>query len=311
MDISILKTQMLIIFIMISTGFCLRKAGILGKTIDSGLTKLVLYFTMPCMILNSEIGSETKQDPQMVFKFFIIAVVMYVMLPVIAFLIVRLLRIPTQIRGLYQFMLVFGNIGFMGFPVIGALYGPETILYAGIFNIIFNLVAYTYGIMVVAGDNVQGQQASFSFSINKLLTPGISISILAIVIYFIGVSFPDWVKSPVASFGNMTTPLAMMLIGSTLAGMDLKEVFADKRVYFFALLKEILLPVALFPLMKLAIRDQFLLQFTFILLIMPTANTSVLFAKEYDADENLAAKCVFITTMVSIVTIPLLMGMLF
>ena len=145
----------------------------------------------------------------------------------------------------------------------------------------------------------------FRFTWTKLLTPGISVAVLALIIFFIDIDFPDVIVSPIASLGNITSPLAMLIIGSTLANMDIREVFNDVRVYVFVAIRFFVLPLALFPLLNLIIKDSFLLQLTMIMLLMPVANTTVLYAKQYGSDENLAAKSIFISTLLSIVTIPL------
>lgn len=306
MDISIIIEQMLILFLMIGIGFILNKTHILGGAIDGGITKLILYCTMPAMVLNSVLSRTGEKDTKTVVSFLVIAVVTYILLPIVAWLVTKILRIQKNIQGIYMFMIIFANIGFMGFPLISALYGPECVLYAGIFNMIFNLLAYSYGVIIVSKDN-NSSEFKYKFSPKSLLTPGISVSLLALIIYFINISVPTVVSSVVSSIGNLTTPLAMMIVGSTLGKMKIRELFNDKRVYVFVVMRSIILPLLLFPLLKLLIKDDFMLQFSFILLIMPVANSSVLYAKEYGSDELLAAKCVILTTLISIITIPALM----
>ncbi|KIR02337.1 Malate permease [Lachnospiraceae bacterium TWA4] len=302
MDINVLVNQLIILFLMLFTGFGLNKLGLLGGEVDAKLTTFVLQFTMPLMILASVLGNFGERNIPMVLAIFIISVVMYILLPIVAFLASRIFRIPDYHRGVYQYMFIFGNTGFMGFPLINALFGSEAVLYAGIVNIVFNLLSFSYGAYVVSLDG----NKKLELNVKTLLSPGISISILAIIIYFLNIKFPSVIVSPVTSFGNMTTPLAMLLIGSTLAKMDLKSVFTDISCYIFILVRMLALPVALFPLLNLFITDEFLLQFTLIIFVMPVANSCVLFAKQYEADEEFAAKNVFVSTLCSIVTLPLI-----
>ncbi|MCW5336067.1 AEC family transporter, partial [Pseudomonas aeruginosa] len=103
----------------------------------------------------------------------------------------------------------------------------------------------------------------------------------------------------------LTTPLAMLLMGATLAAMNVKEIFNDWRVYPYAVIKQLGLPLLMWPLLKWVIKDPFILGITFLLAAMPVANMSVLFATEYHRDEKLAAKNVFITTLLSIITVPM------
>lgn len=316
MDINVIIHQMIILFILMGLGYLLNKVHILGPKIDKGITGLILYCTMPAMILGAVLTQEDERDVKLAVSCLIAAAVMYMVLPFIAKLLVWILRVKPGSKGIYEFMIIFGNVGFMGFPIIAALFGQESVVYGSIFNIFFNLLVYSYGIIIVMKDLEERQKTEggndaaapvekFHFSWKKLLTPGISVAVLALIIFFLDIELPDVIVSPVASLGNITSPLAMLIIGSTLANMDIREVFNDVRVYVFVAVRFFLLPLVLFPVLKLIIHDSFLLQLTVIMLLMPVANTSVLYAKQYGSDENLAAKSIFISTLLSIVTIPL------
>lgn len=315
MDINVIIHQMIILFILIALGYLLNKVHILGPKIDKGITGLILYCTMPAMILGAVVTNENEHDVKLAIGCLIVAACMYIILPIIAFFLVRIMRVKPGLRGIYQFMIIFGNVGFMGFPIIAALFGEESVVYGSIFNIFFNLLVYSYGIIIVMKDKEEGADKNeadsnetaekFHFTWTKLLTPGISVAVLALIIFFVDIDFPDVIVSPIASLGNITSPLAMLIIGSTLANMNIKEVFNDVRVYIFVAIRFFVLPLVLFPILNLVIKDSFLLQLTMIMLLMPVANTTVLYAKQYGSDENLAAKSIFISTLLSIVTIPL------
>ena len=151
------------------------------------------------------------------------------------------------------------------------------------------------------------KKSAAQFKLKNLLSPGVSISVMSIVVYFMNIPFPQDIRAVVSSVGGITTPLAMILIGATLATMELKSIFSDWHVYFYSLVKQVFVPLLLWPVLKLCISDEFILSVVYILILMPVANTSVLFATEYGGDEKLAAKTVFITTVMSIVTVPLLL----
>ncbi|MCR4650919.1 MAG: AEC family transporter [Lachnospiraceae bacterium] len=304
MSISIIVNQMIILFILIGTGYLLNKVHILGGQVDKQITRLILFCTMPMMVLNSVLSNTGKRDYGSIITFSIISVIGYLALPVLAFIFVKLIRVKKGLQGLYMFMFIFGNVGFMGFPVVSALFGEDKVIYAGVVNIVFNLLAYSYGVYIMSLDGEGEETVKISFK--TFLTPGISISAISLVLYFTGVNFPQVIKAPVAYLANTTTPLAMLVIGSTLAGISMKEVFTDKKVYIFVALRFFVFPLLIYPLMKLLIKDEFILHFSFIMLIMPVANSSVLYAKQYGSDEDMAAKAVFMSTLLSIVTIPLL-----
>jgi hypothetical protein len=139
---------------------------------------------------------------------------------------------------------------------------------------------------------------------SHLFTPGFLVNICSIVVYFINPSLPQVLTGTISTIGQVTTPLAMLLIGSTLATNDRREIFSDKFVYLFAVLRQLALPLILLPVLNILIHNELIRNVTFIMLLMPVANSCVLFANEYGADEKLASKVVFITTLLSILTIP-------
>lgn len=303
MDISVIINQLLILFLMILLGYVLYKTHIMTVDFNKQLTRLVLNVTMPALILSSVMDDETSLPTGTVLVTFLVAIVMYLLLPFFAKLIALLIRAPKEQSGIYEFSGIYGNVGFMGFPLISSILGANAMLLTAIFNIIFNLSAFTIGVYVIT----KGSGQKETISLKNLLTPGIILSVAAVFVYLLHIRFPMVIVSVTTSVGSLTSPLAMMLIGSTLATMPVREMINEKRTYLFFIIRQILLPLLLWPVMKLFIHDTLLLTVTFIMLIVPVANTSVLFATNYDLDTRLAAKCVFITTLFCVVTIPLML----
>lgn len=301
MNIEILANQLIQLFLIICMGYLLYKVKIFNGHVNQKLTKLLLNVSMPAMILSSVLEQTERPPINEVTTVFIAAIAMYIILPFISILLVKIMRIPKQQQGLYMFMHTFSNVGFMGFPIISALYGETAVFYTAIINVIFNLSVFTYGVVMV---NYAGSEKA-NLNAQKLLSPGIIGAALALVIYAGNIHFPTPIESAVQTLGSVTTPLAMLMIGSTLAAMNLKEIFNDARVYVFSVIKQIVIPIALFYVARAFISDEFILGIVFIMLLMPVANTGLLFATEYNRDEGLAAKTVFITTLMSLVTIPL------
>lgn len=301
MDIRILANQLIQLFLIICMGYLLYKIKIFNAHVNQKLTKLLLNVSMPALILSSVLEQTERPPISEVTTVFLAALAMYIVLPFISVLLVKIMRIPKQQQGLYMFMHTFSNVGFMGFPIISALYGETAVFYTAIINVMFNLSVFTYGVIMV---NYSGSEKT-SLNAKKLLSPGIIGAALALLIYAGNIHLPVPVESAVQTLGSVTTPLAMLMIGSTLAAMNIKEIFNDARVYVFSVIKQIVIPIALFYVARVFINDEFILGIVFIMLLMPVANTALLFATEYNRDEGLAAKTVFITTLMSLFTIPL------
>lgn len=155
-----------------------------------------------------------------------------------------------------------------------------------------------------------GSGKKSGLSLKAILNPGMIGSILALLLYFFPVQVPAPVTGAIGSIGGLTSPLAMLLIGANLAGMPFKEMFNDWKVYLFTALKQLLVPILIWPLLCLTISDTYIRGIIFVLLSMPVGNTVVLFATQYKKDQVLATKGVFITTLFSLVSIPLVFTIL-
>lgn len=303
MNTQIILNQMLILLCYIFLGFLLYRLNVINEDFTNRLTKLIIYVSMPSMVLASVLQQEGPRDMQTLSVVALTAAVMYLLLPVIAYLVTLLFRIKPDYRGIYMFMTIYSNVGFMGFPVLNALYGPTAVFYAAIFNIIFNVSAYTFGIALM---HYKRNVAAAKFNWKNLLNPGISLSVFAIFVYILNLSFPQPIENALTSLGNMTTPLAMMVIGATLGTMKREDMAADKKAYVYIVFRQFLLPLLLFPIIRFCISDELIQAVTFVILAMPVGNSAVLFANLYQHDVKLATKGVFVSTLLSIVSIPLL-----
>lgn len=303
MDINVILNVMMELFIIIVIGYFLFKTGIFDKNFNQKLTKLILHVTMPCLILNSVLKQTKKPPITMVRDTFVVGVAIFIVLPIVGIIVAKLIRADLKKQGMYAFMMTYSNIGFMGIPVIGAIYGSTAVFYTAIINIVFNVTIFTLGMIVLR----YGGGVNSKMNIGKLLSPGVLFSVAAIFVYLFNIRFTGVIETSIASIGSVTTPLAMLLMGSTLATMPLRQVFNEGKVYLFCVIKQIIIPVILYPTVKYFINDSTLFGVVMILLMMPIATNSIMFAIENNGDEKLAAKSVFISTVMSIVTIPLIL----
>lgn len=302
MNISIIIQQLIILFCIMLLGYILYKVKIMTDEFNKQLTKLLLNVTTPALVLNSVLDDQATLPMKTFVTTFVVATLVYLLLPVLSKGVTFLLRAPKSQRGIYDFASTYGNVGFMGYPLIAAILGPNGLLLTAVFNILFNLSVYSIGVLVIS----KGTDKKQDISLKTFLSPGILMSVVSIFVYIFHIHLPQTLCSVISSVGSVTSPLAMLLIGATLASMPALEMLNEKRTYVFLLIRQLLVPMALYPLLKLCIQDTLLLTVTFIMISMPVGNTSVLFATNYDLDKGLAAKCVFITTLFSVVTIPLL-----
>ena len=305
MDLQVIILQMIQLFLVIALGYGLLKIKILDVGFNKRLTSLLLSVTTPALIVSSVLSTTLEKDISKIAFVFIVGVIIFIVLPILGFIIVKIMKVPTHQQGLYIFMTMFSNIGFMGFPVMKSIFGNEAVFLTAIFNMLFNLLVFTVGIVFMNYHST----AKIKMNARQLLSPGVISSLIALLIYLTEIQVPDVIASTITMVGDITTPIAMMLIGSTLATIPLKEVFNEIRVYPFTILKQIIIPIIAYPVLSFFIQDPLILGVSLIMIAMPVGNIAVLFATEYQKDVALAAKTVFMTTLLSIITIPVIVAL--
>ncbi len=296
---------MVTLFVLIGVGYVVTRAKIIDEHTRSKLTGLVLDVTMPALILSSVMGDDVTRDLHTALQVTVITVIIYIAVPLVSLLIVKLLRFPYEKQGLYAFMMSYSNVGFMGFPIVQSLFGAQGMVYTAIVNIGFNISSFSIGTILI---QYPSKNEAGKINLKKLLSPGILGSLLAFVIYIADISVPDDIHSICSTLGAVTTPMAMMLVGSSLATVNIRTVFNDLRAYLFVAVSQILLPLGIWALMRQVITDSMVINVITILMMMSTANNSVLFSIMYGKDEKLAARTVFLSTMLAIITVPTLMS---
>ena len=296
----ILLQQMMILFLLMLVGYCCRKCGIFNDEANKRLSSLVVNVANPALILSSGINQDSSIHGMEFVKVFALAWCMFGGLLLVAEVLPRVLRVPAKEQGVYKAMTVFSNIGFMGFPVIQAVYGNEALLYAALFLIPFNVLIYTYGISVM---DTRGEKKKFEIS--KVLNVGVIACVLALIIYLVGVPVPHVLDSAVDMVSSLTAPLSMMIIGDSLAKIDLIKLFLNGRMLLFSAVKLVLLPLAGVSLVKLLGLGPKLLGVCLIMLSTPVGSMTAMLAQEYGGDYELASQGVTITTILAVATMPL------
>ena len=313
MNISALFSQMLVLFGILLIGFFTAKRGILNADMNKHLSTLVCMLTNPLQVLASVLSGVHPIENLRVLQMTGVAAAMFAALILISLLLPRALRIKNPLdAGIYRYLLVFSNIGFMGYPVVEALFGAEYRFYATIFVMVFQLVCWSYGVSLISGQRMQ-----LSWSV--LRRPTIVTALLAFVLYFADIrplydAFPAGmtvVYRIVDGIGGLTSPIAMLIIGASLAQMPLRAVFNRWRIYVLAAVKMIVLPVLTWLALRGVMRDAKLFGVLIVMLSMPSATNATIMSYQFGGDEKLASAGVFVTTLLSVATIPLVMYLLF
>jgi hypothetical protein len=293
-----------ILFILIAVGFIANKCKLMSGEANRWITKLVINIAMPCTILNSVVNGTVEATGTTAAIFFLLCIVSMALGLAIAYFIPNLLKIPKSDRGLYRFMLGFANVGFMGYPVCEAIFGAESSFYVALFNILFSILSFSLGIGMIAGKKGK-------FNIWLIINPSFVGAIITLIIFLTGIKLPSVLCGSIDSLGKITTPAAMLIIGSTLAMIPIKEVISDWKIYPITFVKLFVIPIITYFVLRLFLSDPLQLGILTVLSAMPTATTATMLCMEYGGNETDASKVVFMTTLLSIVTIPLVAFILF
>lgn len=304
MNLSSVFSQMGILFAIIAAGYVAAKCRVFPENANKVLAQLVIVISNPCTVLYSVLGSEGELTNREVLVLTAVAAGVFAVLIGLGLLLPKLLRCPEKDRGLYRFMCTFANMGFMGFPVVSALFGADKVFYASIFNLFFQFTVYTYGVSQLAP-----KEEKISWKV--FVSPIIIASVLAYVFYLTGWKAPETVTKGLGLVGNVTSPVAMLVIGIALAKVPLKSVFSNWRLYVINAVRLLALPIGAFFLLRLFVTNELMLGITVVMLGMPVATLTTLLTARYDGNQKLAASGVFLSTLLSIGTIPFLMWLLF
>lgn len=299
-------SQMLVLFVIIGVGYIVTRAKVFDKNTNRHLANLLINVTCPATVLYAVLNGEHVLSIKELFVLTAIAAGFYFFLVFVAYLMPKILRIPREDAGLYRFMTVFSNVAFVGFPLVRAVYGPDALFYVAIFNMMFQLFVYTYGVNQITTrpeDKMHGWRI--------FCQPVLIASILGYIFYITDFQAPGFVLSVLGLLDQLTSPVSMLVIGCALALVPLKQVFTCWRMYPFVVIRQILVPLICYLLLKPFIANQFVLGLVTIISMMPVANIAAAMSAKYDGNQSLAATGIFISTLFSVIAIPLMMYLLF
>lgn len=300
----IVFNQMLVLFILMLTGYlCFKKQYITQSAIQS-LASLVVNVFNPLLIISGVLETPKELARYDLLVIFCIACAMYFFLIIITPLLNRILRVPTSQRGLYSLITVFSNVGFIGLPLVVSIYGKQAILYVAVFILIFNILFYTYGVFII-GKAKGYQRVSLLENLKRLINPGVLACVLAILLFIFKPPLPNFIRSSISVLGSTAIPLSMMLVGVALGQKQFKTLFTDLRLYAFAVVRLIIIPIMFIAVLVRFPISPLVFGVSMIMLAVPVGNMPTLLATEYGIDATVCSDGLIITTILSILTIPL------
>jgi len=308
------ESTMIILFIIVACGFVARKLKWTDDKFDAGLSKLIMNISCPALIFDSVLGNTNLPEASFILNILLISIVAYVGILLMAWIAPRIYRAPHETLGAHQFTIAFGNTGFIGFAVVGAIIGSNAVLYASMYNIVFNLVIFSFGAYFVsASGTVQvSTRERLKSMLHQLHSPAMIACFIALFLALFGITDLDGVVGRTCNMlGAMTPPASMLVIGSTLAKYNFGEMFGNWRIYPTALLRLLGAPAVFYLIGSFFTTDTYVLGVLALENAMPAAALGTMFCLTYGGDLKTMSQGMFVTTVLSIVTIPLVTLALF
>jgi len=302
MDFNTAINQILVLFIIMFIGTIAKKAKIIDEGIQNSISVLLMQIALPSLILSSTNIERTAEVLPNLISILIITSIAYILTILMCILTAKGLRFDQNTSAVFISLIVFGNVGFMGYPVVKAFFAETGVFYATASNLVFTAFLWTYGILLF---DKQGK-----IHLKKLLNLGSISTLIAILIFVFQISLPYSLQTAFDHIGKMTTPLSMLLIGALIAEIDASKLVSDKRVYLVSAIRLIIIPLATACILKFMGFNAMVISICTLLAAMPSGATNAIFATQFDIEPLFASAGVFITTLLSILTLPFTVYML-
>lgn len=302
---------MLTLFAIVVVGYIAGKLGYMGGTFDKKLSKVVIDITCPALILSSAMTGELP-DRRYILPLLGISVLTYVLLTGVALLLPRLLTKKKDDEGVIGFAMMFGNVGFMGYPIVASIFGHEAVFYAAVLNVVNTFTVFTVGTMLIVGKNrestVEEKEMSQKKMLRKVLysTPMLSAYLTMLIVALEIKDIPEFISQPLTMIGNITVPAALLIIGSSMSQLPLRALLGNGTIYTTTLMRLAILPIGIHYLMTLLGFSSFVVGINTVVIAMPVATYGTILCLRHGKDTTLITEVTFITTLLAMISIPLL-----
>lgn len=301
----VLIEKMALLVMLLALGYLCARLKLVGPEFNKGLSKLVINVFLAGMILSSVINKKLEMTGgDVAFGLLMMTLSMLICVG-IGWLSPTLLRIKDGDKGMYRILAAFMNNGFVGFPLVAAVYGENAVFFASLSNIPCNLLLYTVGVMLL-----QKGDKSTKFSIKSVINVPIVATLIAVVIFIFEIPMPKLVDDVADTLSAATVPLSMMCVGLSLGSVSLKEALMQPRLYGISLVRLLICPLAVWLVLRIFITNPVILGTIVLLSACPSAIICTILGIQYGRDGVESSEAIFISTMLSMITIPLLISVL-
>lgn len=296
-------TTVAIMLVYMMIGFCLCKSGKAVVSHAKSLSAILIYILGPCMIINSFLGLEYScENIIQIGIYFIVSLLVQVIFFGALYVVFSRKYNDSKYR-ILTVGAVLGNVGFLGMPVVASVFPgvPIVLVYSSINVMSMNLIVFTIGTFMITNDK------KYISVKNAILNPTTIAIIISLPLFIFGIHFPETIESGIGLLGKMVTPICMLILGMRLSEAKLKAIFTRPFVYATCLLKLVVFPIVAFLLVHWIPWINDACKTTVVVLAMTPAGAIIQSLSElYECEQEFAANVVLLTTIISVVTIPLM-----
>lgn len=293
--------QVLVLFILIAVGALLTKLGMITEQGSRSMTDVVLYAVTPCVIINAF---------QREFRHEMLAGLLTALAAAFASLLCSVLiaellyrKMDVSRGAVLKFAVVFSNCGFMALPLQKAVLGDDGVFYGAAYVAMFNIFMWTYGLITMS------RKTELRSALKAVMNPGIIGTVIGLVLFVFSIKLPTVPASCISFLAALNTPVPMLVIGYHLVHSDIRRVLKDKDAYIAMALRLIIIPAAVMGVMLALDIDSVIIVSTVIAVSSPVAAYSTMMSAKYGRDTQLSAGIVSASTLFSLVTMPLIVGL--
>lgn len=303
----IVAVQAVIMLILLGAGYGLYKGKLLGDEATKQLSNIAITIINPIVIFNAY---QTDFDPRKLRGLLVALALSFAAQALLVGAASVIVRPAHENYQTERFALSYSNCAFMGIPLVEATFGSDGVFYLTAFITAFNVFMWTHGVILMSGGGKKTAKEHARELLKILLSPAILSIILGLAFFFAGFRLPEILQEPLNYLGSMNTPIAMIVSGATIAKSGLLDCFKSKRVYALQTVKLLIVPIllaALFVPVQIFGIDSSIVNTILIAAAAPTASATIMFAYKYGRDEKCASNHFALSTIASIITIPLIL----
>lgn len=299
---------MITLFMIVGVGYAAKMLKWMNEDFDKALSKIIINLSLPGMILGSVLTADELPPFEDIMITLVMSCLSFAVVILLAYIVTAIMRISWRNRGVFKFMLCFGNVGFIGFPVLSAIYGPDALIYATVFNLPFNFLVFSIGAWFLTQDSVNGAKVAISW--RTFVSPVMVSCMIAIVLVLLDVHSVPVLGDSLNTLGSLTTPAALLIIGSSLANMPVKQLVGGPRLWIASVFRLLIIPIMTWGIFHFFITNPLLLGVIVVISGMPVATNGTMLCYQYGGNSRTMAQGTFVTTVLSLASIPVLVAFL-